>query len=145
MRIGPGLSILLFCAACQSMPPCAPPHDVRLRWGMSEHGAHRIRGYELTTRGELFRYEARGDTLLYRQRLGTIAPQLYCALLSQARHTFLTVQAFHVPADTQYFLQYRAPTAFIHMAWNPLHRTYATEPLWALYDSLEAARLCCVR
>lgn len=136
-------SILLTCLACQSLPPCAPPHEIRLRWGIAEHTG--IRGYELTTRGELFSYKAHGDSLLHRYRLGRVSPQLYCTLLTHAHRTFLTLHAFHVPADTQYFLEYRSPAAFIRMAWNPRSRTHATEPLWALYDSLEVARLCCVR
>ncbi len=141
------LSTCILLIACYSTPPCLTPalSELRLRWGIQDSTGTNILGYELTSRGELFRYHATGDSLLSRIQLGRIKGELYCRLLSQAHHAFLTVQAFYVPADTQRFVEYRSPTALMRIVWNPRYRTHGNELFWALYDSLETARLCCVR
>ncbi len=129
-------------SACQSLPPCMTPalQGTLLRWGEQDSNGVSIRGYELTTRAELFSYTATGDSILHRTRLGRLDARLYCRLLAQAHHAFLTTHAFHVPAPLQRFVEYRSPSAFMRAVWNPLYRTHGNELFWRLYDSLEHAR-----
>ncbi|MCS7177118.1 MAG: hypothetical protein NZ960_05820 [Candidatus Kapabacteria bacterium] len=136
------LGLLVCWAACRSLPPCVTPalQEVRLRWGVQDSLGKTIRGYELTAHAELFQYEATEDSLLWRRRLGRIDGSLYCRLLLQTHRAFQAVPAFYVPADSQHFVEYRAPTAFMRAVWNPRYRTHGNESLWVLYDSLEAAR-----
>lgn len=134
--------LLVGTEACQNLPPCVTPalREVRLRWGEQDSTGSSIRGYELTARAELFRYEAAGDSLLRREPLGKLDGQLYCRLLAQAHHAFLTAQAFHVPAPLQRFVEYSAPAARMRAVWNPQYRTHGNDLFWQLYDSLESAR-----
>ncbi|MCS6966011.1 MAG: hypothetical protein NZ473_04500 [Candidatus Kapabacteria bacterium] len=136
------LGLLTSCAACRSIPPCVTPalQEVRLRWGTQDSLGLTIRGYELTAHAELFQYEAIGDSTLWRRRLGYIDGALYCRLLLQAHRAFQAVPAFYVPADSQHFVEYRSPVALMRAVWNPRYRTHGNEPLWLLYDSLEASR-----
>jgi len=136
------LLFALLVLSCRSLPPCVTPalQEVRIRWGTQDSLGTTVRGYELRATGEIFRYEATGDSLLSHVRLGRLEGELYCRLLRQTHHAFLTVHAFHVPADTQRFVEYRAPAAFLRAVWNPRYRTHGNELFWVLYDSLEAAR-----
>jgi hypothetical protein len=107
---------------------------------MQDSVGNLIRGFELTARAELYAYEAAGDSLRHRTFLGRIPGDVYCRLLRQAHHAFGTAHVFYVPADTQRFVEYRAPAALMRAVWNPRYRTHGNALFWTLYDSLDASR-----
>ncbi|MBN9400827.1 MAG: hypothetical protein J0I17_11680 ['Candidatus Kapabacteria' thiocyanatum] len=114
--------------------------ELVIRWGTEHDSISTVEGYELTTKGEVFRFEGPKSAAdsLPRTYLGFVDQAAYCEEAAATKDAFLKTQALNVRGIRGRFVEYVNPRTgvYLRVVWNPDLQTFQSRDFRAQYEAL---------
>jgi len=114
--------------------------ELVIRWGTEHDSISTVEGYELTTKGEVFRFEGPKSAAdsLPRTYLGFVDQAAYCEEAAATKDAFLKTQALNPRVNIRLFVDshIRRTGVYLRVVWNPDLQTFQSRDFRAQYEAL---------